>query len=257
MLVYADVVILLNFLVDFFLLLGTNSLSGYPPGWGRIALAALLGGIYAGVCVIPGFFFLSGTCWRIVFWSLMTWIAFGMTKSAIRRGIVFVFLSMALGGIAVCFGKGGALSVVSAAAILGLLCLVGFRDKIGVRSFVPVELDYRGKQMKLTALRDTGNMLRDPLTGGDVLVIGADVASELTGLTLQQLQKPVEALTQAQLPGLRLIPYHAIGQPAGLLLALRMQNVKIGRWRGTSLVAFAPEGLSKEGTYQALTGGAA
>ena len=56
------------------------------------------------------------------------------------------------------------------------------------------------------------------------------------------------------LPGLRLVPYHSVGK-SSFLLAIRLQNVKIGSWQGSSLVAFAPEGLSKEGAYQALTGG--
>ena len=33
------------------------------------------------------------------------------------------------------------------------------------------------------------------------------------------------------------------------------KNVKIGNWQGSTLVAFAPESLSAEGAYQALTGG--
>jgi hypothetical protein len=78
------------------------------------------------------------------------------------------------------------------------------------------------------------------------------VARQLTGLTLTQLQKPAENI--GSLPGLRLIPYRAVGQSSGLLLALRLPCV-IGTWKGNSLVAFAPEGLSPDGAYQALTGG--
>lgn len=257
MVVYIDAIGFMNFLVDFLLLLGTNRLCGYPPGWGRTASAAALGGVYAGACFVPRLAFLGNIYWRLVCLGLMAWIAFGTSKSALRRGIVFVFLSMALGGIAFCFGKGNVWSLLSSAALVSILCAVGFREKIGVRSFVPVELSYGGKCIKLTALHDTGNMLRDPVTGRGVLVVGADVATQLTGLSQHQLRSPVEAMSQTPLPGLRLIPYHALGQPAGLLLALRIQDVRIGKWKGSSLVAFAPEGLSREGTYQALTGGAA
>ena len=117
---------------------------------------------------------------------------------------------------------------------------------------MPVELAYGDKHLHITALQDTGNTLRDPVTGRDVLVVGADVASELIGLTPHQLQSPVESV--GVLPGLRLIPYHSVGTRS-FMLAMRLQNVKIGTWQGSSLVAFAPEGLSSEGTYQALTGG--
>ena len=46
--IYLDLVILLNFLVDFLLLLGTNRLSGFPAAIGRCALAAALGALHSG-----------------------------------------------------------------------------------------------------------------------------------------------------------------------------------------------------------------
>lgn len=257
MTVYLDIVVLLNFLVDWMLLLGTNRLCGYPPVWGRTALAAGLGSVYAAGCLLPGFGFLGSWLWRIVSLALICWIAFGFSISALRRGIVFVLLSMALGGIAMGLGSGGFWQLVVAAAGVALMCAVGFRGKLGAVSYIPVEITFGGKQLHLTALQDTGNSLRDPVTGKPVLVVGADVAQKLTGLTSQQLRQPLQVMTAGTVPGLRLIPYRAVGQPCGMLLALRLQDVKIGNWKGSSLVAFAPDSLSREGAYQALTGGAA
>lgn len=253
--IYLDVVILLNFLVDFLLLLGTNRLCGHPPRPGRAALSAALGGVYAGVCLIPGFSFLGNTLWRTVSLGMMACIAFGFSKSALRRGVVFALLSMALGGVALGLNSRGFWSIAVSACCVCLLCTVGFRGKLCTQTYVPVELFYSGKRVYLTALQDTGNTLRDPITGRPVLVVGADVAQRLTGLTVEQLRKPVESV--GTIPGLRLIPYRAVGQEGGLLLALKLQQVKIGTWRGSSLVAFAPEGIGSEGAYQALTGGAA
>lgn len=255
--VYIDLVVILNFLVDFLLLLGAERLCGYPPRWGRTAIAAGAGGIYAGAVLLPPVQFLGNTLWRIVSLLVISWLAFGISRSALRRCVVFVLLSMALGGIAVSMNSTGFGGIAMAAVGIVVMCGVGFRGRIGGVSYIPVELTYRGKKLHLTALQDTGNALRDPVTGNPVLVIGADAATQLTGLSRQQLQRPVESITSANLPGLCLIPYHTVGQPAGLLLALKIQNVKIGKWEGSYLVAFAPEGLSKEGAYQALTGGAA
>lgn len=254
---YLNLVGLFNFLVDYFLLLGTNRLCGHPMRWGRSALAAAFGGTYAMLCMVPRIVFLANPLWRCVSLGLMSWIAFGATGSALRRGVVFILLSMALGGIAASFGGGGKMSVLIAAVAVFVLCLLGFQNRPGSVSYVPVELSYGDRCVQLTALCDTGNTLRDPVTGRPVLVVNAGVAQELTGLTDQQLRSPIEVLEQATLPGLRLIPYSAIGQPNGLLLALRLQGVRIGNWKGSSLVAFAPDGLSKDGEYQALTGGAA
>lgn len=245
-------VMVLNFVVDFLLLLATNRLTGYEPNWKRCGLAAVIGGIYGGACLIPGFSFLGNILWRTVALTLICLTAYNMTVSGFRRGLIFVFLSMALGGI-VQLHTGGFLFLIGACCVLYLLCAVGFGGKLGREKYLPVELHYGGKHMKLTALFDTGNTLRDPLTGRSVLVLEGRSASRLTGLTENQLRQPIENMET--LPGLRLIPYRSIGQPNGMLLALRVPEMRIGSWVGSGLVALSPDCLSPENAYQALTGG--
>ena len=254
--VYLDLVVILNFLVDFLLLLGTNRLSGFPAAAPRCALAALLGGISRGAWMLPGFRFLSNTLWRTVSLILMAVIAFGCNRSAVKRSGVFVLLSMALGGIAVSFGRGDFFVLILAAAFCWLLCRIAFGDTVGGREYIPVILTYGTNTASLVALRDSGNTLRDPITGEQVLVIAGNIAEKLTGLTEHQLRTPLETLALHPIPGLRLIPYRAVGQSGGMLLALRFENVKIGPRTQSAIVAFAPEGLGRGEVYQALTGGA-
>lgn len=253
--VYLDLVMLLNFLVDFLLLLGTNRLSGFPGAPGRCALAALLGAVYSGACLLPGFSFLGNLLWRTVSLGLMGLLAFGWNRSALKRSGVFLLLSMALGGIALNFGRGDFLGLVLAAVLCWLLCRLAFGDTVGGREYVPVTLCYGDKTASLLALRDSGNTLRDPITGEQVLVIAGEVAQRLTGLTEEQLKKPLETMAQHALPGLRLVPYRAIGQSGGMLLAMRFPAVKIGSRQQSAIVAFAPEGMGRGSMYQALTGG--
>lgn len=253
--VYVDVVMGLNFAVDFLLLLGTNRLAGYPPGTLRSAAAGALGGIYGGMCMMPGFRFLGNTLWRLVSLGLMGGIAFGFNRAAVRRVMLFVLLSMALGGIATGLGHGGLVPLVLSAGGLCLLCSVGFQGKLGT-AYVPVELLHNGKKICLMALRDTGNTLRDPVTGESVLVVGADTARELLGLTRQQVASPVETMVSGKMSGLRLIPYRAVGQSCGMLLAVQLDRVKVDGKEAGTLVAFTAEGLGMDGEYQALAGGA-
>ena len=246
--VYLDVLILLNFLVDFLLLVGTNRLSGYGYGVRRAALAAVLGGLYGGACVVPGMTFLAGTLWRFVCLGLMAGIAFGFCKEAARRGILFVLLSMSLGGVAMGLESGSFLTLLLAAAGVCLMCLTGFHGKAGAE-YVLVQIG----QLRFTALRDTGNTLTDPLTGQQILVVSSNVGQRLLGLTQAELSDPVKAIGRA--PGLRLIPFHAVGCSGGLLPAKRFEDVKIGSWKGSCLVAFAPNELGQGKPYEALTGG--
>lgn len=255
-LIYGDLVVMLNFLVDFLLLLGTNRLSGFPLSPGRSAAAAGLGSVYAASCLVPGFRFLAGNLWRLVSLAGMAAVAFGLSRSAVRRGGVFVLLSLALGGIAcqmpgLRFG-----TLVLASAGLWLLCRAVLGEGRLGQEYVPVTLCRENRRVTLTALVDSGNTLRDPVTGEGVLVISPGAANRLTGLTREQLADPLTTLTQRPVSGLRLIPYRAVGQDGGMLLAMRIPQATVGSRRGSALVAFAPEGLGEGKEYQALIGGA-
>ena len=250
--VYVDLVMVLNFLVDFLLILGANSLSGFPPGYGRAVLAAAVGGIYGGVCLLPGFSFLGNSFWRLVFLGVMAVAAFGFDRSALRRGVLFAVLSMALGGIALGLNQKGTAALIAAAAALSLLCAVGFRTNAPGRKYGRVELRLGNRKRAVTALHDTGNTLRDPVSGAPVLVVGADVAWDLLGLTPAQLATPIE--TMLQVPGLRLVPYRSVGQPGGMLLAVKMDEVRLDGKKWDCIVAFAPQNLGNDG-YEALAGG--
>ncbi len=233
---------ILSAVVTWLLLLGTSRICGGTlDPWGAV-LGAVLMGLYSGICV--KLHFLGNGLVRGLGLVCVGVMAFPADRDLPRRTAVFVLLSLALGGVA----SGGVWSAVLAAAGLLVLCLTG---RPGGGACVPVELTHRGQRVQIMALRDTGNTLRDPVTGRPVLVVGAQVAENLTGLSREQLQKPVESM--GAIPGLRLIPYQTIGQRGAMMLGMKLQNVKIGSWEGSSLVAFAPEGLG--GRYQALTGG--
>ena len=246
--VYLDLLVILNFLVDFLLLLGTCRLAGHPPDAKKAALAAAVGGVYGGACVLPGFSFLGATLWRILSLAVMAGIAFGFRRDAVRRGILFVLLSMALGGVAVGRGSGSFWALVLSAGAVCLMCLLGFRGKVGPE-YVPVQIG----DVHITALRDTGNSLTDPLTGQQILVVSSRVGQRILGLAAEELADPVTAM--GKVSGLRLIPFHAVGRSNGVLPVKRFEGVRIGQWCGDYLVAFAPNELGRGKPYEALTGG--
>ena len=247
---YFYLTILLSFLVDFLLLMGANRLAGFPHAPLRCALAAGISGIYGGLCLKYPFLGMSLLHFGVL--TLISAVAYGISKTMLRRGVLFILLRLAVGGIA--SGSRG-MSVLAAAAVVMLLCLLGFGGRAYGREYIPVELCYNGKKLRLLALRDTGNMLRDPITGQAVLVVDAAAGQALLGLSLEQLADPIGAVASASVPGLRLLPYRSIGSPQGMLAAIRLENTKIGDYRGSTVVAFAPQKLDREGIYRGLTGG--
>jgi stage II sporulation protein GA (sporulation sigma-E factor processing peptidase) len=125
-----------------------------------------------------------------------------------------------------------------------------------------VELTLLGKTLQFTALHDTGNTLRDPLSGCPVLVTDWQLLAKLLpelSLTAADFSSPQALVPRLRLvkPALspRLIPYKTVGVSHGLLLALRPEEVKISGKQETLLIAFSPVAVSDGGHYQALLGG--
>lgn len=239
----------LRFLVDLLLLIGANRFCGDWAGLFRCVLGALVGALYTTLCLIPGFHFLGNLFWSAISMLISCMVSYGIDKTAFRTGALYLLLHLAVNGILASSARSAIGAVFAGIGVL-LLGSLGFFHG-GARRYIPVELKYGGKELKLTALMDTGNTLYDPVTGQSVLVMGADAAQALTGLTLEQLRCPVEAM--GSLPGLRLIPYKSVGTDSGLMLGLRIGRVKIGSRYCSRVIAMAPQQLSAN--YQLLVGG--
>ena len=128
---------------------------------------------------------------------------------------------------------------------------------------MPAVLTLAGRRVVLTALMDTGNTLTDPLTGRPVMVAEGE---KLTALfppgkapSAAKLRNPVaavEELSEELFRGrCRLLPYQAVGVECGMLLALRLDDARVGAEDyGGILVALSPNPVSDGGGYSALIG---
>ena len=236
-------VVVMMSLVNGLLLAASAKFLGQPVTLSRVTLGACTGSLMVGVSLLPGFSCMNSLIGRVVFLAVASTVAFGIRRMWLSK-LLFVLLHLSLGGIAAT--ETGLLPMLLGSAGIALACfVVGNRETL-----IPVEIFFQDGIIHLTALRDTGNTLTDPVTGSTVLVVDATVARRLTGLTPQQLRTPVE--TMGLKPGLRQIPYRTVDQN-GFLLAMKMAKVKIGSWQGSVIVAFSPQELGSR--YQALTGG--
>lgn len=238
----------LGCMVNFLLALGANLLSGHPPDWKRLAFAGLIGGLHAAGCIFARFSFLSDIHWRLLSIVLMAVTAFGWNASGLPCCALFLMLRLALDELS----SGGLWPMLLFGALVILLCGFGNRGK---GNYVTISMEHSGKHVELMALVDTGNSLVDPVSGKEVIVVGCDVASQLLGLKQEALASPLETMCHATLTGLRLIPYSAIGVPAGFLLGLRLDLLKIDGKESDLIVAFAPQKIGQGKQFQALAGG--
>jgi len=256
MTVYLDLVIVLNILVDLLLLIAANRLTGHPCIPWRIISASVIGGIYAGLCMIRTFAPLGSLPLRLISLAVMSCTAFGINRTLLQRCAVFSFLCMGMGGICEAIGADDIFTLICIAVSVLILCRFAFQGGVGQRKYVRVHMEYLGNVHQVTALVDTGNTLTDPISGTQVIVAGAEAAMVLLGLSENQLRDPIGTMQTVGMPGLRLIPYRSVGNSMGMLLAAKMDSVRIEGREAGNLVAFTADSFQKGDAYQALTGGA-
>ena len=234
------------------LLLGTGCLSNQRVPFWRLVLGSMLSGVYAVLCLVTLETYLNETWVRIVWMVLAGFVAFGRNVSGV---LLYLLLSFALEGLVRIVDGAISWTMVFCAFLIFFICVVIIRNTEIKAQFVPVELEFCGRKLKVTALRDTGNFLCDPITGNPVLILGLKASQTLTGLSQRQLQRPVEVMRHPPIHGLRLIPYKTISQANGFILGVQMSKVRVGAWKGKLVVAFAPEEFGSSGEFDALTGG--
>lgn len=268
MTVYADSMFLLNFIIDYLLLLATGRICALRLIRWRMLLGAAWGGVYAVLTVLwPSLFALPTV--KLFSGAVVVLTAFGGLGKALRSIIVFFAVSAAFGGAvyaALSLGSQsatGALFVPVSMKVLLLsfaICYAALslvfkhRGKITERCVKNVEVELGEKRINFHALQDTGNELCDPISGQKVLL----VEKELLKSFFPQMPAGEAAAMLLELSAakdmagrFRLLPFSSIGGK-GVLLCFRPDKVWIDGHREDRLVAFAEAPLSPQGDYQGI-----
>lgn len=283
--VYIDMLIAFNWLVDFLLLQTCARLLHLPNRRWRLVVGALFGGFCACVILLPPLPWYFSFAVKLVIACVMVLISFpwlGLTAYFRQTGLLF-FLSALFAGIALAFENWLSLHgvLVSNGVVyyavpplwLAFLFSISYGaiwlyEKLfrsgGIRhGSYQLSVTEAGKSCTLTALYDSGNRLCDGFSGAPVLVVRE---SALTPLLSPEKQRSLasfsryssaSAAEQALTAGWRLIPFHSLGGN-GLLPAFRPEKMvlKTGTGRERDItgcyVALSPN-LGR-GDYQALLG---
>lgn len=250
---YADLILLNNFTMDFLLLSTVRKMMKLEVRKGGIWLASLAGALYAlAVMIVPlPVFFLQTFVTCAGMSTLMVVLAFRIKKlPEIVRAVGGLYMAAILAaGIMEFFRSFGWFSVfwLYAAAALGSMWMISFlwsavfSGMTRSRRMYRVEIDCGGRKKELTALLDTGNHLKDPISGKPVSIVPASEAGDLF---------------QGQV-GVRLVPFKTVGCKDGLLpafLADRMVIHMEGLYQVIEkpCIAVSREPLSQDHSYQML-----
>lgn len=277
--IYADSLFVINTVVNYLLLLASGHVCSLTLRRWRIGCGAALGGVYALLCFLPGLGFLISPLYKLAAALLMLLASYGGEARFLRTAVVFFAVSAAFGGAVFAVsmlggyphrGQGFVYVSISPRVLFFTFALsytaisLVFRRSAerAARSLLQLSVSLESKTVSMTALRDTGNVLYEPVTGRKVIIADPERLLPLFSAPAREILRRsggaasrFEALTRNPLCPERflLIPYTAVGVKAGMLLAFRPDELMIdGAVQRDCLVALSPNKLGDEGDYYAI-----
>ncbi len=258
--IYADILFALNFFLDFFLIWASGRFLRLRASLIRQLLAAILGAGYAaGLLIVEISFFYS---WPLAILAsmLILRLAFAWQnwRAYLRLMAIFYLIAFAMAGAALAAAsllgsRGISFEPVQTVQISALAFAILMAAILARRGFevvkrnwqkdsfiLALEIAVNGQTASLKALIDTGNDLREPISGKPVLVVEYKAVQALLPLSLRQLWQEHAASDPSQILAnanqqvslnwqkrLRLIPFASIGKNHGLLLGFQPDQILI------------------------------
>lgn len=292
MTVYADMVFLLNFCVDFLLLWLTMAIRKQKTAYWRLAVAAVLGACYAVMMLAPVASWVFAWGVKLLWSCLMVFVAFGYRSrpAFLRNWGVFYFTSFVVGGgmfAAHYFlldhqealngllvtQSGGMGTPVTWTFVVLAFPLVWFYSRLTFKSLaerqdihhflVHVEIQIGKRGLRTVGFIDTGNQLRDPFTRTPVMIAEHRLIAPLLPPPVKKAVKERDVTAGlSRLPPewgtrMKLIPYRSVRRGTDFLLALKPDKVQVVREGRTFsvndvLIGLDSGPLSSDGTYQMI-----
>lgn len=286
---YVDVILFINFVIDYLLLNITYRLTKLRTSRTRLLIGAAIGAAYMVSVFIPMLRVFLSPAIKFAVSVLMIIVSFAPEKfrDFFKLLAIFYIVTFAFSGASFSlfyFTGGGSvyngayyikdfpLSVLITAFAIGYLLLVYCWDYIQNRILndeltysITIVIDKR--QAVINALLDTGNSLRDPISNFPVVVVEYEalydiLPEELAGL--YQNNNDIDFNCLCELADnrdwklkIRLIPFTSIGRQNGMLIGIKPDLVKIcarkyNRETDSVIVGICSNKISKDGQYKAL-----
>lgn len=271
MVIYVDILLAVNWWVDFLLLLCVRRGGGGARGW-RLALGALCGAAFSLVLFLPPLPLWLSLLIKLCGAALMVLVAFsyGGGRVFCRRLLLLFGLSAGLAGLCGAlyffvaptgfYVYNGVVYYAVPPLLLVGLTVVGYGGlwlfdrwvrlrAPGGRSYT-VSVTHEGRTVRVPCLYDSGNHLTEPFSGCPVLVMERGAVAPLLPLPNSVEELPPD--------GWRVIPYDTLGG-SGLLPAFVPQRVTVHTKTGDALLprcyVAVCDRLSR-GEYRGLLGSA-
>lgn len=290
MVVYLDVVWLLNLMIDFLLLrLTAFALKRQVKRW-RLWLGALVASFIVFFLFTPLSPYLFHPLGKLLYSAVIVWTAFGYRRFSLysQSFLTFYFVAFAAGGAL--FGVHYFIRssqyyddwlrfstfrygdpVGWALVIIGFPLVWRFSKKrlehVAIRKWemnelMAVAIVVAGKTIAATGMVDTGNRLNDPVRNLPVMFVNRELLRDWLPERLLAAKDPArvfleEGLEEEWMKRLAVVPYSSVNGRRQLALAFKPDRVEISHPQGTLfctevLVALAEQRLSETDDFACL-----
>jgi stage II sporulation protein GA (sporulation sigma-E factor processing peptidase) len=281
--IYVDVVIIQNLIMNFIIFLATSIIMNIKKNYKKMVLASLAGGVFSVLSYISkinsnlNFFF------KILVSIAMVQIAFSPIniKILLKQLIIFYLTSFCLGGAAfmllynsqnVWFSTKNGENVeayIEKIAILGgligatvvIYAFKKIKGKSNIENLICETIIFYGEKVeKINTILDTGNLLKEPVTGYDVIIVEKEaVKNFLKPEIYQNWKNIILGKFKNEDIQLRIIPYSSIGNENGILLGIKAKKVIIKKENENILkenvvIGIYDGKIDKASKYQGLIG---
>lgn len=250
MVIYLDVLILINLYVTYFQILAVSAFTHRKTVWYRKLSAAGIGAVASLSIFIPQEMVLTLTLLKIFLCALIAFVAFGYTGfRAYAVSVLFLMLvSFVFSGLMLCvwlfaapmkmlfingtvyFGIDTMTIILSTCATYGVVRIIRYiLDKNGkTDGKYTVIIKNNGRECRLSALADSGNGIVDCFSGLPVIVCRRDMCADVSPPAIDMIENnsDISDIGTQMIKGVRIMPFSTVGK-GGLICMFKAESVVI------------------------------
>ncbi len=250
MVIYLDVLILINLYVTYFQILAVSAFTHRKTVWYRKLSAAGIGAVASLSIFIPQKMVLTLTLLKIFLCALIAFVAFGYTGfRAYAVSVLFLMLvSFVFSGLMLCvwlfaapmkmllingtvyFGVDTMTIILSTCAAYGVVRIIRYiLDKNGkTDGKYTVIIKNNGRECRLSALADSGNGMVDCFSGLPVIVCRRDMCADVSPPAIDMIENnsDISDIGTQMIKGVRIMPFSTVGK-GGLICLFKAESVVI------------------------------
>ncbi|KXZ39557.1 stage II sporulation protein GA (sporulation sigma-E factor processing peptidase) [Alkalithermobacter thermoalcaliphilus JW-YL-7 = DSM 7308] len=249
MIVYAEYYFLQNLLLDYIIIISVGKILNINMSKKRVYSASFIGALYSMAYFNQNLLFLYNIFFKIIFTLFIVYLSFSYTnlktyiKSLATFYVVNIFVSGSMFFIIYFTGIGhmttSLILIVGLASSKFIINYQKILKSIGIMRDTKqdIVIHIEDKSIKCSALLDTGNLLKDPLTNDPVIVVNVKALENIlpedliymdySNMDYKKADHIANKLTLNMLKRFRLIPYKVVGSEKNLLIGFKADSLQI------------------------------